>query len=62
LGIAEQEKLKSLLPAIVNLIRISRNEVGHPTGRQISRDEAQALILLTKEAIIFSYKLIDKLK
>jgi hypothetical protein len=62
LDIAEREKLNSLFPAIVNLIRISRNEVGHPTGRQISRDEAQALILLTKEAIIFSYKLIDKLK
>jgi hypothetical protein len=60
--IADREKLKSLFPAIVNHIRISRNEVGHPTGRQISRDEAQAIILLAKEAIIFSYRLIDEFK
>lgn len=51
-----QEKLESLLPAIFNLIRITRNEAGHPTGREISKDEAEANILLAKEAIKFNYQ------
>ena len=62
LSITNKEKLDSFFPAIVSLIRITRNEVGHPTGRQISRDEAQAYILLAKEAIIFSYILLEELK
>ena len=53
-----KEKLDSLIPAIVNLIRITRNEVGHPTGREVSHDEAEANILLAKEAIKFSYSLL----
>ncbi|MDD5026848.1 MAG: hypothetical protein PHH13_05795 [Candidatus Peribacteraceae bacterium] len=50
---ADQETLDSLLPAIVNLIRITRNDVGHPTGREIERDEAEALIYLLKTALRF---------
>lgn len=53
---ATQETLDSLFPAIVNLIRITRNDVGHPTGREIERDEAEALIYLLKTAIKFVYK------
>lgn len=56
---ATQETLDSLFPAIVNLIRITRNDVGHPTGREIERDEAEALIYLLKTAIKFVYKFIE---
>lgn len=56
-----KEKLKSFFPAIFNLSRITRNETGHPTGREVSRDEAEANILLAKEGIIFSYELLEKL-
>lgn len=51
------ERLNSLFPAIVGLIRITRNQTGHPTGREISRDEAQATILLAKEGILIAYQL-----
>lgn len=54
-----QETLDSLFPAIVNLIRITRNDVGHPTGREMDRDEAEALIYLLKTAIKFVYKFIE---
>lgn len=50
---ADQERLDSLFPAIVNLIRITRNDVGHPAGREIERDEAEALIYLLKTALKF---------
>lgn len=62
LSVSHREKLNSLFPAIVNLIRISRNEIGHPMGRQISQDEAQAYILLAKEAVLFSHILLDELR
>jgi hypothetical protein len=55
---ATQETLDSLFPAIVNLIRITRNDVGHPTGREVERDEAEALIYLLKSAIKFVYAFI----
>lgn len=55
-SLSVKEKLSSLLPAIFNLIRITRNETGHPTGREISRDEAEANILLAKEGIQFLFR------
>lgn len=55
---ADQETLDSLLPAIVQLIRITRNEVGHPTGREIERDVAEANIYLLKTALRFIYDFI----
>lgn len=55
---AEQETLDSVFPAIVNLIRITRNEVGHPTGREVERDEAEAMIYLLKTALKFVYEFI----
>ncbi len=58
--ISDQEKLRALLPSIVNLIRITRNEAGHPTGRVLERDEAQANLLLAKEGIKFSYHFLSK--
>jgi hypothetical protein len=56
---AQQENLDSLFPALVNLIRITRNEVGHPTGREVDRDEAEALIYLLKTGIKFVYEFIN---
>gem|GEM_PF-2518967 len=61
LDFTTKEKLESLFPAIVNLIRITRNETGHPTGREIDRDEAEAYLLLAKEGIRFAYSLVEKL-
>ena len=55
---ATQETLDSTFPAIVNFIRITRNEVGHPTGREISRDEAESMIYLLKTAIQFTKQLL----
>jgi len=55
----QREKFDSLLPAIFNLIRITRNETGHPTGRIVSIDEAESYILLAKQAIIFIYELLE---
>jgi len=52
------EALESLFPSIVQFIRITRNDTGHPTGREINREEAEAFILLTVQAIEFSYRLI----
>lgn len=57
-----EENLLGFLPSVVQLIRITRNEVGHPTGREIKRDEAEAYILLTKQGIIFCYELLDEIE
>lgn len=56
----EKETLEGLFPAIVQIIRITRNETGHPTGRQMSRDEAQALIYQLKTAVIFTISFLSK--
>ncbi len=56
----EKETLEGLFPAIVQIIRLTRNETGHPTGRQMSRDEAQALIYQLKTAVIFTYDFLSK--
>jgi hypothetical protein len=41
-----RESLRVELDGIFELIRKTRNEAGHPTGRNIEREEAQALLLL----------------
>jgi hypothetical protein len=56
-----KEKLESSLPAIANIVRIARNEVGHPTGRSIEQEEAEANLLLAREGIVFSAELLSKL-
>lgn len=56
-----REKLDSVLPAITNIIRIVRNEIGHPTGRVVDQEEAEASLLLAKEGIVFSGELLVKL-
>jgi len=58
---AVKEKLESSFPAIANIIRITRNEVGHPTGRKMDREEAEANLLLSRAAIIFSHELLGVL-
>ncbi len=52
----EKETLEGVFPAIVQIIRITRNETGHPTGRIIDRDEVQGLIYQLKTAIKFVYE------
>lgn len=52
----EKETLEGVFPAIVQIIRITRNETGHPTGRTIDRDEVQGLIYQLKTAIKFVYE------
>lgn len=58
LDLSTAETLESLFPSIVQFIRITRNDTGHPTGREINQEEAQAFILLAVQAIEFSYRLI----
>jgi hypothetical protein len=41
-----REDVKAELSGIFDLIRKTRNDAGHPTGRQISRDEADSLLHL----------------
>ena len=41
-----KEDLRAELSGIFDLIRKTRNEAGHPTGREISREEAHNLLLL----------------
>ena len=39
-----QEDVKVELSGIFGLIRKTRNDAGHPTGREISRDEADSIL------------------
>lgn len=41
-----REDVKAELVGNFHIIRVTRNETGHPTGRQISREEAFNLLLL----------------
>jgi hypothetical protein len=41
-----REDIKVELSGIFDLIRKTRNEAGHPTGRQITRDEADSMLHL----------------
>lgn len=61
LDLPTREKLESALPAIANIIRITRNEIGHPTGRIVDQEEAEANLLLAKEGIGFSAEFLLKL-
>lgn len=41
-----QSVLTQQIDGIYDLIRRTRNEAGHPTGRRMERDETHALLLL----------------
>lgn len=41
-----KEDVKAELMGNFHIIRVTRNEAGHPTGREISREEAFNLLLL----------------
>jgi hypothetical protein len=43
---AMRDNLDTTLTSIFNIIRQLRNDAGHPTGRQMTRDEAYALLYL----------------
>jgi len=51
-----RESLQVELDGIFGLIRKTRNEAGHPTGRSMEREEAEALLLLfpTHAKTVFS--------
>ena len=51
-----RDSLQVELDGIFGLIRKTRNEAGHPTGRSIEREEAEALLLLfpTHAKTVFS--------
>ena len=57
-----KEDIKVEVSQIFDLIRKTRNDAGHPTGRQISRDEAYALLLLFPENCKVTYKTMTWLK
>lgn len=56
---AEKEKIEGLFPALIQSIRITRNETGHPTGRTVERDEAQGLIYQLKTVVVFTYEFLS---
>jgi hypothetical protein len=55
LSLSSREKFETLMPAVFTEIRITRNESGHPTGREIEQDEAHANILLAKPLLLYIY-------
>jgi hypothetical protein len=50
------------LAAIFEMVRRTRNEAGHPTGKNIERHEAEALLLLLPTHIKTVYAVIEWLK
>jgi hypothetical protein len=50
------------LTAIFEMVRRTRNEAGHPSGKKIERHEAEALLLLFPTHIKTVYAVIDWLK
>jgi len=50
------------LAAIFEMVRRTRNEAGHPTGKNIERQEAEALLLLLPTHIKALYAVIEWLK
>jgi hypothetical protein len=53
-----KEDITAELAGIFDLIRKTRNEVGHPTGRKIEREEAFALLQLFPSYCNISYEVI----
>lgn len=57
-----KEDLRAELSGTFDLIRKTRNDAGHPTGRQISREEAHNLLLLFPQYCRVVYDTIDWLR
>jgi len=57
-----KEDVRAELSGTFDLIRKTRNEAGHPTGRRISREEAHNLLLLFPQYCIVAYQTMDWLK
>jgi hypothetical protein len=48
--------VRAELSGTFELIRKTRNDAGHPTGRQISREEAHNLLLLFPQYCLVAYE------
>jgi len=57
-GDLSKEDITAEIAGIFDLIRKTRNEVGHPTGRKIEREEAFALLQLFPSYCNISYEVI----
>jgi len=57
-----EEVLDQQLGGIFNLIRRTRNDAGHPTGKQLDRTESHALLELFPTYCATVYNLIEWLK
>jgi hypothetical protein len=57
-----KEDLRSELSWTFDIIRKTRNDAGHPTGRKISREEAHNLLLLFPQYCKVAYDTIDWMK
>jgi hypothetical protein len=57
-----KEDVRAELSGTFDLIRKTRNDAGHPTGRQISREEAHNLLLLFPQYCRVVYDTINWLK
>jgi hypothetical protein len=57
-----KEDIRAELSGAFDLIRKTRNDAGHPTGRQISREEAYSLLLLFPQYCQVAYQTINWLK
>ena len=56
------DSLDTALVSIFNLVRYSRNDVGHPTGRTIRKDEAFANLHVFPHYCKYMYELINHLQ
>jgi hypothetical protein len=61
-GDLNKEDVRAELNGTFDLIRKTRNDAGHPTGRTISREEAHNLLLLFPQYCRVVYETIDWLK
>ena len=57
-----KEDVRAELSGTFDLIRKTRNDAGHPTGRQISREEAHNLLLLFPQYCKVAHQTMDWLK
>jgi hypothetical protein len=58
----KKEDISAELSGIFDLIRKTRNDAGHPTGRDVEREEAFALLQLFPSYCKVAYDVIDCLK